>query len=258
MQSKSNSAKEPSVENGSGGRSRSRAAKVQANKKLDAQAKELAEFQRQNAASHAAAAKKQADRKKTGSPRKTVLGTRTSARLRGTTSGEDDEWQPIPAEWLEEASEEKSEKVGGRSTRSSARVKRKGKEPVRQEEVVEDEEEDQDEDRPSKADVNSDGDSSDLTELSDVESEAGSVDADPPDPQIKTKFTGRSSRRTNGKVVQSSVSEDETPIPSNEVDVSDTPALPADFIEWELVGTVVSLGFSPIIERFVLDLYHFV
>ena len=82
-----------------------RAAKVQANKKLDIQAKELAEFQRQ-----AAALARSSPRKTRAptSPAKRSAGTRVSARLRhagkmGDENSSDDEWQQVPDEWLQES-----------------------------------------------------------------------------------------------------------------------------------------------------------
>ncbi|KAH9933667.1 uncharacterized protein BXZ73DRAFT_46246 [Epithele typhae] len=83
-------------------RKSTRAAKVRANKKLDLQAKELAEFQRQ-----AAVLARSSPRKPSGSPAKRAVGTRASARLRhaggGADEGADEEWQQVPDEWLEEA-----------------------------------------------------------------------------------------------------------------------------------------------------------
>ncbi|KAF9048495.1 hypothetical protein BJ165DRAFT_1023939 [Panaeolus papilionaceus] len=72
-----------------------RAAKAQANLKLNAQAKELAELNRQAALS---ARPRRGAAPNNKSPPK-PLGTRVSARLRGT---QEDEWQEIPDEWLEE------------------------------------------------------------------------------------------------------------------------------------------------------------
>lgn len=66
-------------------------AKAQAKMKMDAQAKELAVFQRQTAAT---AKNKGKGFTLTLPPR----GTRLSKRLRG--SMEEDEWQPVPDEWL--------------------------------------------------------------------------------------------------------------------------------------------------------------
>lgn len=85
----------------SGGRGGGRAAKTQAKMKLDAQAKELAEFQRQLSA----AAKNKGKGPTLPPPPK---GTRLSKRLRGST--EEDEWQPIPEEWLTSTKEPDSEK----------------------------------------------------------------------------------------------------------------------------------------------------
>lgn len=73
-----------------------RAAKVNANLKLDAQAKQMAEFQRQSAA--------EAKRPTKPFPSR-PLGTRISSRLRHSTTAEeveDPEWQPVPKEWLED------------------------------------------------------------------------------------------------------------------------------------------------------------
>ncbi|KAJ3757319.1 hypothetical protein EV360DRAFT_46251 [Lentinula raphanica] len=94
---------------GSSGR-HGRAAKDQANLKLDAQAKELAELNRQ-AALLAGHSPKSSTRgagasKVLSSPARATrsatsarpLGTRLSARLRGAA---DDEWQAIPDEWLQ-------------------------------------------------------------------------------------------------------------------------------------------------------------
>lgn len=76
----------------------SRAAKARANQKLDAQAKDLAEFQRQMAASSGTS-----PRSSKGITLSRTLhrpaGIRLSARLRGPTAMEE-EWQEIPEEWL--------------------------------------------------------------------------------------------------------------------------------------------------------------
>ncbi|KAI0035502.1 hypothetical protein K488DRAFT_68310 [Vararia minispora EC-137] len=77
----------------SGGRG-ARAAKLQANKKLDEQAKELAELKRQ-----AALEQRQTTRTARVAPRPTG-GTRISRRLHGAEA--DAEWQEIPEEWLKE------------------------------------------------------------------------------------------------------------------------------------------------------------
>lgn len=88
----------------------SRAAKDQAKIKLDLQAKELAKLNRdatrqghktQNA--HSSPAKQLSSRLSSR-----VVGTRTSARLRGA---QDDEWQPIPSDWLNSSVKPKSPKL---------------------------------------------------------------------------------------------------------------------------------------------------
>lgn len=94
----------------------SRAAKSQANLKLDAQAKELEELNRQAVALARGEAGLRTSSRRQSSPLKNTsstrsLGTRTSARLRG--SEDDEEWQAVPEEWLHEDS--------GPSTRRSKR-----------------------------------------------------------------------------------------------------------------------------------------
>jgi hypothetical protein len=77
----------------------SRAAKDQAKRRLGAQAKELAELNRQAALMNSGTRRQVLLRSVTSSI-PLVVGTRSSARLRGT---QDDEWQPIPEDWLKEA-----------------------------------------------------------------------------------------------------------------------------------------------------------
>ncbi|TCD63136.1 hypothetical protein EIP91_005974 [Steccherinum ochraceum] len=183
--------------------SRSRAAKVQANKKLDAQAKDLAEFQRQTAS----AARAKAARQKTASPQKpTAQGTRASARLRGSTQ-DDDEWQEIPREWLKPSDEDETEEDGGLS----------------------------------KEDGNGDdgGDvSSELTELSD----SSEVSEAEPEEEKPTAVNGTRSRLRGGASQTASkrraatvkvekVEDEASPDETSEA----LPPVPADFVEWELI-----------------------
>ena len=74
----------------SSGRGSGRAAKTQARAKMDTQAKELAEFQKQVAIKY---------RGKAPATLPVPKGTRISKRLRGAVGEE--EWQPMPDEWLE-------------------------------------------------------------------------------------------------------------------------------------------------------------
>ncbi|TFK40094.1 hypothetical protein BDQ12DRAFT_680331 [Crucibulum laeve] len=85
-------------------RGRGRAAKAQAKLKLDAQAKELAELNRQAALqkSPARSRRRPTDGVSSNIAPKPVasrtVGTRISARLRGV---QEEEWQPIPEDWLD-------------------------------------------------------------------------------------------------------------------------------------------------------------
>jgi len=96
-----------------------RAAKLRANKKLDAQAKALAEFQRENAV---ATGPTRTTRR--GGPingagsllSRPSNGTRLSSRLRRGKPGSEEEWQSVPDEWL---TEDNSEPPPRRSTRAT-------------------------------------------------------------------------------------------------------------------------------------------
>ncbi len=80
--------------------------------KLDAQAKELAELNRQAAARDRSDSglRTSSRRQPVPPPKSTPRGTRNSARLRGAQN--DDEWQAVPEEWLNESVN------GSRNTRS--------------------------------------------------------------------------------------------------------------------------------------------
>ncbi|KDR79058.1 hypothetical protein GALMADRAFT_244816 [Galerina marginata CBS 339.88] len=75
----------------------SRVAKDQAKLKLDLQARELAKLNREASMLGRSPKPPHASSSRT-QPSKRVVGTRTSARLRGSA---EDEWQPIPDEWLD-------------------------------------------------------------------------------------------------------------------------------------------------------------
>lgn len=227
-----------------------RAAKLQANKKLDAQARELAEFQRQNAA--LSREKEKATRSKVEgklSPTKrSVVGTRASARLRGPVVNEDDEWQPIPDEWLMESAGEATLKP----------KKGKAKELI-EEAAVEAAAEELERVQSGTADntgLDSD-DVSELTELSELteeqeqgadEAEAETVEVEPevePDVEVenvqrngklsrgrKTRGGGRRSPRKKEQVDNPASDLPEPP----EAPQDDAPPIPDDFIEWEAVS----------------------
>ncbi|KIK62360.1 hypothetical protein GYMLUDRAFT_495420 [Collybiopsis luxurians FD-317 M1] len=124
---KANSKPAPSTPTASG--RHGRAAKDQANLKLDAQAKELAELNRQAALSastsasgrkssartQAAASPARASGSRTTRASTRPLGTRVSARLRG--SEDDEEWQTIPDEWLRDRKDDDYKDGNSKSTR---------------------------------------------------------------------------------------------------------------------------------------------
>ncbi|KAH9925531.1 uncharacterized protein B0H18DRAFT_1008850 [Fomitopsis serialis] len=251
-----------------GGRGSSRAAKMQANKMLDVQAKELAEFQRQAATLAAANRSSRPMRQSRGqaetphssptrstrSPRKAALGTRTSARLRGAQDEEGgDEWQQIPEDWLQDAPEPSARPP----TRSSAR-KGKGKAVAAPEEVAP-----EDPVMPSdepKTGLESDA-ASELTELSQVGTEEAAREPTP-------KPTGRSTRsrkRTRAAELAESQAKQDTTFGQDgageaedthdadadhlEEPVEEPAALPDDFVEWEAVCVTLH-EWEHIAERF--------
>ncbi|KAI0759560.1 hypothetical protein BD413DRAFT_487618 [Trametes elegans] len=169
---RSTRASSPAPDLSSPGKS-TRAAKVQANKKLDLQAKELAEFQRQTAQLKAKAnSSPRATRKAARSPTKRAMGTRVSARLRRSTRGtpdedddeDDDEWQQVPDEWLQEDAPS--------TRRTSARTRAKGKARA-----VEDDEDSPDDAADSVPGGDTDGAGDQDAETADKDTEAA-VDAE--------------------------------------------------------------------------------
>ncbi|KZT65867.1 hypothetical protein DAEQUDRAFT_730916 [Daedalea quercina L-15889] len=272
------SAPEP-VPEPTGGRGSTRAAKMQANKKLDVQAKELAEFQRQAAALVAASRSSRQTRqtraltepeqsspaRPTRSPRKAALGTRTSARLRGAhDEGDDEEWQQIPDDWLQET----VEPVPRLPTRSSAR-KGKAKADYPQVGVTTDE--------PSvpvdgnKTGLESDA-ASDLTELSISEEPEDAAAAQEverePTPQSTTGRSTRSRKRTratkregldaklevapandDGTQVDDAGETQEAELDHLEQATDESAVVSEDFVEWEAV-CVTLYEWEHIAERF--------
>lgn len=90
-----------------------RAAKSRANQKLDAQAKDLAEFQRQMARSKSTNARLLTPRRPSG--------IRMSARLRGNLA--DDEWQEVPDEWLSPSAHDGTDGEEKTPPKAKARLK---------------------------------------------------------------------------------------------------------------------------------------
>ncbi|KAH8093710.1 hypothetical protein BXZ70DRAFT_376563 [Cristinia sonorae] len=175
--------------------SRARAAKVQANRKLDAQAKELAAFQRQAAAS----ARTRSTRQEPASPQKQrpVFGTRASARLRGA-SRDDDEWQDVPEEWLKSKDGEEEDGAADEKT--------------------------EDEDAMGEDEDEAGGDdSSELTELSDSS-----------DAEVEEAPKPVNGSRKRAKQAEREVTPKEEDIPPVE-EPEESPQIPSDFVEWELI-----------------------
>lgn len=184
---------------------RSRAAKTQANVKLDLQAKQLAAAKAEIESFNRRSSARSSPHKSSNRP---VLGTRASRRLRG--DDEDDEWQQIPEEWMPPSEDEKPKSLGaqrnGAPTRTSARNKAPPR-PQKQSTLKNDSED---------AIWDSDNESA-LTELSELSDE--SEDTEP----IKLPTTPAED------TAESKADLEEAQSPPQE-----TP-LPPGFIEWETV-----------------------
>ncbi|KAL5485769.1 hypothetical protein ACEPAI_6810 [Sanghuangporus weigelae] len=100
---------------------RARAAKTQANVKLDLQAKQLAAAKAEMDSLN----RKLVRNSPTKSSGQRTVGIRISRRLRGGADDDDDEWQPIPEEWLPESErvQSKSATTAMQTTRTSTRSK---------------------------------------------------------------------------------------------------------------------------------------
>ncbi|KAL1745390.1 hypothetical protein HDZ31DRAFT_63138 [Schizophyllum fasciatum] len=204
-----------------GGRGGTRAAKSQANLKLDAQAKELAELQRQ------------AQLDASGRPR--PLGTRVSSRLRG--QDDDEEWQQVPDAWLngdedmdvDSGSDRRRSTANGRSTRSSARHAPAPERTPRSIAIANaraaaskrnaPESESEDENEGDSDDKNADADSdavSELTELSDEEEEE--------QPEEPASDHPQEEEEVNHKV---------------QIDEPKEPPIPEGFVEWETIAVTL-------------------
>ena len=117
-----------------GGSGRARAAKTQANAKLDLQAKQLAAVKAEMDALNRKSTSRKSPAKPSSRP---TIGVRMSRRLRGGggADDEDDEWQPIPEEWLSQnegiVNKSVNSAVNGSATRTRARNTRQRKEAPR-------------------------------------------------------------------------------------------------------------------------------
>lgn len=211
-----------------------RAAKLQANRKLDAQARELEEYRRIAAAENKPGSRttrqstSQAEPSRRSPRKPTVMGTRASARLRGSVA-EDDEWQPIPDEWLRE-------KLDGEAPSRSQASRRKGKRKAEEVPVEE-----------AKTGLESDAESSALTELTELPEEELAEETteelvedvqEAPSRKTKTRSNKRRRVRNATSVVEEAEGEpvaEDSAAEELEPKEPDQPALPEDFIEWETV-----------------------
>jgi len=182
-----------------------RAAKLKANKKLDAQAKALAEFQLENAIaarSTRTTRRGQFDNGAKLSPSLPPRGTRVSSRLRRGECDPEEEWQSIPDEWL---TEDNSEHPPRRPTRAT-------KFP-RLSPHVTDSEFDREDPKPIKTGLESDESVSDLTDLS----------SDHEDP-VSTEDKDGDGNKYNS----------DTPLNGKHDDIKLDDS-PEEFVEWEMV-----------------------
>ena len=186
-----------------------RAAKLRANKKLDAQAKALAEFQRETAiATRSTRRTRQGglDTDVVSSSSRQSRGTRVSTRLRRARPDPEGDWQSIPDEWL---TEDNSEPPPRRSARAAK--------PSRLSSDDTDSESDLEDLKPTKTGLESNESVSDLTDLS------SNHENDHGDP------TSTEENDRDGKVPNSDTTLDEK---YNNTKLDDSQE---EFIEWEMV-----------------------
>ena len=184
-----------------------RAAKTQANAKLDLQAKELAATKREMLSLSRRSAKLPSPKTPRNASRELPsrsLGTRLSSRLRGKTESED-EWQPIPDEWLAGGSGMKTddeEYIADTPRRSSARLS-----SARTREIAS---------RHTRVESENE---SDLTELS----EGGEEEEEEEEGGVE-------------EGAEEEVYEEPEPEPEPEKEPEEPP-VPENFVEWETVST---------------------
>ncbi|KAI0297293.1 hypothetical protein B0F90DRAFT_1740819 [Multifurca ochricompacta] len=239
-----------------------RVAKTQASAKLSAQAKELAELQRQAALEGRRSWRRvmSPPLSRKVSPRRPT-GTRMSARLRGVTQG-DDEWQEIPDEWLKgdgeaevnggasgnEWMERDEEGEGGRGVRSDPDLG-----PEQEHAAVPDAGMDT---QQAKTGLESGDDAvSDLTELSEISPPATVVAAPSKAARKVAKKGGGSRKKTSqSKGHHTLAAGGAVPVvqpleADSEEEVEPEWRLPDDFVEWETL-CVTLYDWEHICERF--------
>ena len=216
-----------------------RAAKMQASVKLSAQAKELAELQRQAALEGRRSGRRVASPSPLRSSSRLLMGTRMSARLRGVAQF-DDEWQEIPDNWLNDRSE--AEGDGSASASGSGRLDGEVEmgqssdpdpRPEPEPEAVPDP--DTDAQRAKTGLESDDDDISELTELTEI-SPPATVVASHSKTRKKVGGSRKKTSRTKRGAFVDSVDVRQPPEevePEEEIEPEWRP--PDDFVEWETV-----------------------
>lgn len=223
---------------------------MQASVKLSAQAKELAELQRQAALESRRSGKRvfvsPSPPQRSSSGR--AMGTRMSARLRGVSQG-DEEWQEIPDEWLKEPNEAEEDGSASGSERLDGEAEMDqhndpDPSPELEPEAVPDPDTDT---QRTKTGLESDDDAvSELTELSE-NSPPATILVSPFKARKSSKKGSSSRRKTSRSKRQSLVVDDVVPPvqPSEEVEPEEEiePEWhpPDDFVEWETVRVFFSV-----------------
>lgn len=208
-----------------------RAAKLKANKKLDAQAKALAEFQRENALavrSMRTTRRGGPDDDAVPSPSRPPRGTRASNRLKRGKSDPEEEWQSIPDEWLTERNSEPPPRRSTRATKSSRLPPNDA-----------DSKPDLEDPKPTKTGLESDESVSDLTDLS---SDHGD---DPCEDPISTEDNDRDENKCDSDAALDGKHEDTKLDDSLE-----------EFIEWEMVGQLSRSLHAKLCSLYPTDLLH--
>lgn len=245
----------PSSPSKAGGRG-SRAAKHEANLKLDQQAKELAALNKQAAAlakeeaglkaskrglpakgASGSSASARASKRGGGSSPPKPMGTRVSKRLRGAAK-EEDEWQAVPDEWLNGEGSSGANGNGG-SARSNGKAKAQAEAEEEEDGEEGDEQEEEEDDGQAgkrlKTGLESDGSEiSDLTELSDLSEE-----------KTKSNKGDGEQAEESGKNVKQEVKEEKQKsaaraAPLDDRGLEEPPILPEGFVEWETVRSISS------------------
>jgi hypothetical protein len=166
------------------------------------------------------------------------MGTRVSKRLRGAAK-EEDEWQAVPDEWLNDQWSNGNVNGKGRRGRSNGKGKAKAEEDEEdgegEEQGEREEEEGQKAGKRLKTGLESDGSEiSDLTELSDLSEE-----------KAKSHDNKKDATDDGGDNVKQEVKEEEQKpaapkAPVDDRGLEEQPILPEGFVEWETVRAVFS------------------